>query len=142
MSRPVRIEHYDGINRTPALRLALTAQLELLSLGLCEPLLNVFWDQKAIVAFDEAEPIGVITWQHQAWLKQIDVAIGYVVPQHRRERVYTHMWAALVEKAQELKVPQICGTTQMSNKPMRITAIKQDRCELGVVLRYAVPGVL
>jgi hypothetical protein len=27
----------------------------------------------------------------------------------------------------------------MSNKPMRITAIKQDRCELGVVLRYAVP---
>jgi hypothetical protein len=134
----MRIEHYDGINRTPALRLALTAQLELLTLGLCDPTLNVFWDQKAIVAFDET-PIGLITWQHQAWLKQIDVALGYVVPHRRREGVYTHMWAALVEKAQELKVLQICSTTHMSNKPMRITAIKQDRCELGVVLRYAVP---
>lgn len=141
MRFPVRIEHYDGINRTPALRLALQAQLELLSLGLCEPLLNVFWDQKAIVAFDET-PIGVITWQHQVWLKQIDVALGYVVPERRREHVYTHMWAALVEKAQELKVPQICSTTHMSNNAIRVTAIKHDRRELGVVLRYAVPGVL
>jgi hypothetical protein len=81
----MRIEHYDGINRTPALRLALTAQLELLTLGLCD----VFWDQRAIVAFDET-PIGLITWQHQAWLKQTDVALGYVVPHRRRERVYTH----------------------------------------------------
>src|SRR5258708_4178971 len=79
-SSTMRIEHYDGINRTPALVLALKAQLELLEAGRCDPILNIFWDQKAIVAFDVLTPVGVLTWTHSAWAKQIDIALGYVEP--------------------------------------------------------------
>jgi predicted acetyltransferase len=117
----------------------LQAQLELMDLALVEPVLNIFWDQRAIVAFDEEDKaVGVITWQHVPYMKQIDVALGYVPPQRRREHIYTHMWTALVEKAKELNVAVIASTTHMNNRAMRFTALKHQRREKGVVLRYYV----
>jgi GNAT superfamily N-acetyltransferase len=136
----MKITHYDGLNRTPALRLALVGQLELLDLGLAQPVLNVNWDNQAFVAFDEEDrPIGVLTWAHHKWSNSIDIAIGYVVPHERRQGVYRRLWDALVAKAQELKVPVIMSSTHKGNLPMRRTAMEQGRQELGVVLHFAVP---
>lgn len=136
----MRIEHYDGLNRTPALRLVLIGQLELIDLGLGQNVLNVGWDHQAFVAFDEEDrAIGVLTWVHQKWSKSIDVGIGYVVPHERRQGTYGRLWDALVAKAQELQVPEIMSSTHKGNLAMRRTAMAQGRQELGVVLRFAVP---
>jgi GNAT superfamily N-acetyltransferase len=136
----MRIEHYDGLNRTPALRLALVGQLELFDLGLAANVLNVSWDHQAFVAFDEEDrAIGVLTWAHQKWSNSIDIAIGYVVPHERRQGVYGRLWDALVAKAQEQKVPVIMSSTHKGNLPMRRSAMAQGRQELGVVLQFAVP---
>ncbi len=135
----IRIEQYDGLNRTPALTLALKAQLELLETGRMEAVLNVFWDQQAIVAFYHGRPVGVITWKHAEWAKQIDIALGYVEPAYRGKGIYQAMWEVLVYKAQTLKVPQIASGTHVENATMRMVAIKQGRTELGIILRYDVP---
>lgn len=136
----MKIEHFDGINRTPALRLLLVAHLELMDLGLMEPVCQVGWDNQAIVAFDEENrAIGVLSWSHAKWSKTIDVGIGYVVPHERRQNVYGRLWDALVAKAQELHASVILSNTHMSNTAMRRTAKAQGRRELGVILRYDVP---
>lgn len=139
----ITIEHYDGLNRTPALRLALAAQLELLENELCEPLLNIFWDQQAVVGFWAHEgcsprPVGVLTWNHVPAFKHIDVALAYVEPQRRLGGVYTAMWAGLVDKARALGVEFIISSTSTENVIMRKIARGQKRSFFGSYLKYTV----
>lgn len=135
----IRVEHYDGLNRTPALLLATRGYLELLENGLCDQLLNVSWEHQALVAFEGVAPVGVLTFVYQAWAKQIDIAIGYVIPDRRRYGVHNAMWIALVAKAKELKATHICSGTHIDNAAMRAVAKKQGRKEIGVALRFTVP---
>ena len=135
-----RIVHYDGINRTPALALALRGQLEMLERGLCDPVLNIYWDQQAIVAFGPGgAPIGVLTWQHTKAFKQFDIAIGYVLPDYRAHHIYRRLWRALVAKAAELGVEVIRSSTHVDNLEMQAAAGAQGRKFQGMVLGYQVP---
>lgn len=138
----IRIEHYDGLNRTPALYLALKAHVELLAADLHEPVLNVYWDHRAIVAFDEQEPIGVLTYTHTPGMLQLDIALGWVAPERRGRGVYGLIWKALIGKAQELKAVRIMSTTHMNNATLRQTAQNQGRVERGIILTFDVPPVL
>lgn len=130
---------YDGLSRTPAYELAITGHLELLERGRAENVVAVLWDHKAVVGFVDGLPVGVITFQHTAWMKQIDIAIGYVRPEFRRRGLYRAMWAALVEKAQELKAEVIFGGTAIDNAELRATAKALGRVEMAVVLKFTVP---
>lgn len=139
-----RIEHYDGLNRTPALRLALKAQLEIIELGRSELMLNVFWDHQAIVAFVEEptaaiRPVGVLTWKQDQWAKQIAIALGYVEPEYRGQGIYRTLWDALIHKAQALDLRHIVSGTHVDNVEMRRVAVSQGRREFGVYLGYDVP---
>jgi L-amino acid N-acyltransferase YncA len=136
----MRIEHFEGLNRTPATVLAIQGWLELQERGLGEPVMNLNWDANVIAALaDDGACIGVIVWQHIKWTRQVFVDLGYVAPAARQQGVYRALWAALVEKARELKVPHIYGITHLDNIDMRATARKLGRIEIGVSLRFDVP---
>lgn len=133
----VTLQHYDGVCRTPALKLAVEGWNALLQAGLVEEVALIGWDNKAFVAFIGKDPIGVLTYSSQAdYAKQYHVNIGYVLPAHRRKGVYAKMWEALVKKAREAGIKNIESATAMENKAMRAQAKKMGRTERGVLLTY------
>jgi RimJ/RimL family protein N-acetyltransferase len=137
----IRIEHYDRIVRTPALKLAVQCWHELLSSDLIDDGASaVSWDQKAIVAFDDlnARAIGVLTYFDQDYTNSVAVALAYVLPGYRGMGVHTAMWQTLVEKAKELKRPCITSSTHVDNATSRDAMRSQGRKELGVLVRYKV----
>lgn len=135
----VETKFCDQINRTPAVELALRANAELIAAGLAEPLNMVSWDNKAIIGFVDGAPVGVITFYHIAYAKQLDIQIGYVLPTSRGQGVYRAMWNALVVKARELNALVIQGNTHLDNAPMRAAAKALGRIEIGVILKFNVP---
>ena len=74
----IRLERYNGINRTPALKLLMRAHLALLDAELGDNVVGIFWDDMAIVAFDDDFPVGVISYRHYDHLKEVNVVIGWV----------------------------------------------------------------
>jgi hypothetical protein len=134
----IQTRHYEGINHTPAVELLVRAQSELLRDGLVIPQVMIFWDDRAVVAFSEDDrAIGVISYA-KPWGRELDIRLGYVLPEHRRLGVYRLMWDALVVKARELGATSIVGATRAENTAMRRTAAALQREELGIILRYTV----
>lgn len=137
----MRIEHYEGLNFTPALKLAVRGWLELLEEGLADNALGLAWDQNAFVAFDEdGEAVGTIVYQHFQYRKELWVQQGYVLPEHRGKGVYKELFAACVAKARELKAVRISGGTHPRNAVMRAAAEQQGRRETGIVTTFEVPA--
>ena len=129
---------YNGLNRTPALKLAMQGNLEVIDAGFCPDLLLFNWDNDAIVAFVDDTPVGVITFSHIVHLKQIDIGIGYVDPVHRGSSVYREMWDALVVHGRTLGVAEISGTTHIRNDVMRQVADALGRTTEALILSYKV----
>ena len=151
----MRIEHYDTINRTPAVELCIRGHVELLDTEHCSKpgFVLVQGDHSALVAFatnqtDGDIPIGVLSYEHDAECKHYEIKMGYVLPGWRGAtlvheiytgRVYDLLWDALVRRAQAQGVPVIMSSTFMTNAAMRKVATRQGRVEQQVILRYDVP---
>jgi GNAT superfamily N-acetyltransferase len=126
------VERYDNINFTPAAPLLFRAQHELMEAGFMRPCIMVFWDDNALVAFNiDKLPIGVISFVHEKWLRQISIRLGYVLPEWRRQGVYRTLWNSLVDVAKSLDVKEIQGNTHVDNTPMNETMKALGRTELG-----------
>lgn len=133
------IKHFDGINFTPALPLALRGVLELIDAGLSDPVLTLDWDAAAIVAFSNGKPVGVLVWKKLDWRKEAFIQLGYVLPDHRGQGAYRALWHALIDKAVELKLHHIESGTHLDNAAMRAVARALGRTEHGVYLQYVLP---
>jgi GNAT superfamily N-acetyltransferase len=135
----VRIEHFEGLNRTPAIGIAVRGWHHMLEDGFASDTIAMAWDHNAFVAFDHYnQAVGVLTYAKIDHLKEWSICIGYVLPERRRTKVYTALWEALVERARTLGVSVITSSTAMHNASMRSAAFKQHRVEQAVVLEYRI----
>lgn len=133
------IHHYDGLDGTPAVAIALLGQLECLNEG-GESAVGLHFSYQAITATVDGKVVGVIVWFDQTKeSKRIWLQLGYVLPAYRGRGIYTRLWHALIEKAQDLKCPQIHSATRIDNHHMRDVAKAQGRVEYAVSLRFEVP---
>jgi GNAT superfamily N-acetyltransferase len=136
----MQIQHYEAVCQTQALPLLVRGWHELLTADLTDGTIIIGWDHKAIVAFSDAGmPIGALSWIDQEWGNQLFIPLAYVLPEHRRQGVYTAMWNVLVAKAVELKRPVIASGTSIRNTACRATMAKLGRIERGIYTRFDVP---
>lgn len=137
----IAIEHFDGIVGTPALTIAVRGWADILEAGFASPhMWPLAHDNEAFVAVDDmAGPVGVLTFSHQKWSKEIVVTLGYVRQAHRRRGIYDQLWKALVKHARKIKVSRISGGLAVSNSAMRATAKAQGRLDetIGIVFYLA-----
>lgn len=143
----MKIEHYEKLNNTPAVKIAVEGWNEMLVRGVAREVVMVQWDSNALVAFHQNDllelvPAGVIIYAHLEWAREMHINIGYVRPAFRRQGVYRELWAALVARAQEKNVAYIEGSTAMDNEEVRATARSLGREERGVLLGFKVPPPL
>jgi GNAT superfamily N-acetyltransferase len=137
----LRVEHFNCLPNTPVLPLAVFGWAELLHEGLCTLATTaVCWDHKAIVAFVDDEPVGVLTWTDANWANEIWINLAYVSPEYRHQGIHTEMFDALKAKARELKRPTISSATHVSNDAARGAMRAQGREEVGTMLTYHVPA--
>ncbi|SRR6266404_505712 len=132
----IEIAHYKGLNYTPAVCLATKVQAELIASGKSEPLLSVGWDDNAIVASINEKEVGLITWRYIEWIRTVNIHLGWVDPEYRRNGIYSQMWRELVQKARDLEAKCITGTTHMDNYAMRKVARSMGRVEISINLSY------
>ena len=136
----VRIENFDRLPNTPALRLAVRCWHELLESGFIDlGATAVNWDHRAIVVFDDEKAVGMLTWTDQEWANQVGVVLAYVVPEHRRKGYHAMMWQELIRQAQQLKRSVISSSTHVANVASRCSMRAQGRDETGVHVRFKVP---
>ncbi len=137
----VEIRHFKTIGRTPLLPLAVRGWAELIEVGHHDGGFLLAWDQEAVGAFDDdGAAIGVLTWMDQGWQNAIAIALGYVVPERRRQGVHTAMWNALIVKARERGRPVILSGGLISNVECRAMMRTQGRAEYGFLTQYVVPS--
>lgn len=139
----ISIKFYEQINNTPAIPILIDANKFLLDNRLAEPLTLINWDQSAFVAFanrtEEAETIGVLSFEKSKWQKRIYIAIGYVDPKWRKSGIYNQLWQKLVEYAQKEEFKQIASVTHVNNTLMREVASRQGRKEISINISFDVP---
>src|SRR3954469_18342494 len=106
------IHHYEGIDNTPAVAIALLGQLECVNEG-GERAVGLHWSYQAITATIDNKVVGVIVWLDQMKeSKRIWLQLGYVLPAFRGKGIYSSLWRALVEKAQQMKCLEIHSATR------------------------------
>lgn len=131
------VRAYEGLNRTPALGLALDGWVAMRKMNVVDQgAIMLVWDHNALVAFRNEEPIGVLTYSDTKWLKQYDIGIGYVEPPFRGVGVYSTLWNELIKKATAAGYHRIASSTHVDNIKMREVAAKQGRTTTGVILSY------
>lgn len=135
----ITAEHFENINRTPAMKLLVEGWFTLLQDGLSEPIVSIFHDDEAVVGYADGQPAGVISAFFVAWSKTTYIRIGYVRPVFRRQGVYTCMWKKLVEVAQERKMRALEGNTLVGNAAMLATSDSLGRQRFGTILHYELP---
>lgn len=133
-----QIDHYEGIDSTPVIAVAVRGHAELLAAGSPEQFVLLHHSYNGIAATVDGKVVGVIVWFDQKDSKRIFLQLGYVLPEFRGKGIYGHLWRALIEKAKELKRPEIWSGTAIDNYSMRAVAKKQGREEVAVSLRYRV----
>jgi GNAT superfamily N-acetyltransferase len=132
------IKHYEQINFTPAIPIAVRGQHELLEAGLSEPVALFHWENRAIVAFHGQTPVGVIIWDLAAHRKEANIIIGYVVPEYRRAGIYKRLYAQLIKVAKEKGCNHIRGYTSVRNTALRSFAKTAGRSEMGVMINQEI----
>ena len=139
MRDALAISHHDGINHTPAFAIALEGHLALIREGLAPEAQIVSWDDQAILATIDGEPVGVMLWRKPDHWRDVTLDLGYVRPAFRRLGVYRAMWDALVVCAQDCGARRITSVTSVDNADMRAVAVKLGRREATIGLWYDVP---
>lgn len=129
------IQHWEGIENTPAIVIALRGQAECAAAGGAQEV-GLHYSFNAITASVDGEVRGVIVWQPQKEQHRIWLNLGYVYPDYRGRGIYTVLWRALVEKARELGVSYIDSGTSPLNTNMLKIAEHQGRREHAILLRY------
>lgn len=138
MSEP-KIDHYQGLDGTPAVGIALRGQADCIDDG-GEHAVGLHWSYNGITATLDGKVVGVIVWiDQQKEIRRIWLQLGYVLPEFRGRGIYSALWKALVAKAQEMKCPQIQSAAAFNNHRMRDVAKAQGRVEFAVNLRFDVP---
>lgn len=133
-----KIDHYEGLDGTPAVGIALRGQADCIAEG-GERAVALHWSYNAITASLNGEVVGVIVWIDQnKESKRIWLQLGYVLPECRQMGIYGHLWRALVDRARNLKIPQIHSATRIDNDVMRKVAKAQGRIEYAISLRFDV----
>lgn len=146
MSIDVEILHVDdGLNGTPAARLAVQGWIDVAERGLGEAgdVLNVHWTMKAIVAVvpngQEKLPVGVLTYEKLDATRTLFISQVYVLPEFRGRGVYTAMFDAAMTRAFDLGVAKIMLGTHVRNSAMRAIAQKHGGVETTVMVTFDVP---
>lgn len=132
------IAHYVGLNRTPALPLAVRGWLALIDADHCSNYVQVTADQNAFVAILDDTAAAVLTYRCEPLLKEFQVGIGYTLPPYRGQGLYSALWTALVARAQQADVVHITSAVFLDNVAMRAVAQAQGRIERTVTLDYTV----
>ncbi len=143
----ITVRHYDCVNNTPAFRLAIAAQEDMVAEGFASETIVIRGDSPVLVAFfDNPEneprikvPAGFITYTHNRGNRSIALNVGWVKPDYRRRGVYRTLWERLVEKAQELGAVKILGGTHVANARMRAVGRALGRYEVFVEMAFDVP---
>jgi GNAT superfamily N-acetyltransferase len=139
----VTIRHYPGILNSPGLDMAVFGWHELMLKGYTDPgAVVIAFDHKAIVAFEDGEPVGLLTYVDQEWAQQLWICLAYVTPARRRRGIHSkHLWPALIGTARELKRGVIASGAHVNNVISRAMMISQGRVETMVYTRYVIkPG--
>lgn len=139
----IEVRAFDGINNTPAAKLAVCGWLDTAERGLGDGALNMSWDHKAFVAYcangRDMLPVGVLTWRFLDFIRELHIIQSYVLPDFRGRGCYAAMWDCVVQQAGELKAVAVVSGVHMRNSTMRAIAAKQGRIEAAVTLRYELP---
>lgn len=135
----MRIEHYEGLNRTRAIGIAVRGWHHMLEDGFAGDTIEIVWDHNAFVAFDfYGQAAGVLTYAKLDHRKEWSICIGYVLPEKRRSGIYSKLWEALLERATAHGVSVITSSTSLHNTAMRDTARHQHRTERAIALEYRI----
>lgn len=137
----MKIEVFKKMVNTPAVAFAARAWVAMLDDRLCDPtVIWLQWDDGAILATVDGEPIGVITYNYSEWNRTIYVRLGFVSPDRRGLGVYRKLWERLISVAQELNCYEVRSATNIGNRPMRAVAERLGRAEEQVTLVYRLPA--
>lgn len=141
MKLKVEIEYFDGIVGTKALPILIRAWADILEAGHVSPfIMPVAWDNEAVVAVDKSgRAIGVVSFSHQKWSKELIVTLGYVREEFRDRGIYSQLWTAVLVRAKKLGVVRIAGGAMASNKQMIVVAEAQQRHVETVQFVYTMP---
>lgn len=135
----MKILHFDEINNTLAVPVALDAWHALRQQSLCQRFVLVAWDDSALVAVSGEHdfPLGILTYRVAKWRKVIELQIGFVYPEQRRRGVYRALWNELVIRGRMAGVASIESGTAATNEPMRAALAALGRPETGVYTSFA-----
>lgn len=131
----LEITHADTYMRTPALRVAIKAWLEIEQSGHGDGEQLISWNHPAFIAWDERDKkvCGILTYRPKSDDHVIHIQIGYIEPSYRRLGIYSLLWHALCEQAKKLEAKQITGIMHSENTAMRTLAAKLGRQERPLV---------
>lgn len=134
---PIVISHHDQLNFSPAVPIAVEAWHEIIISGRSENAVLLHFEHRAITAdieghLGQRQPVGVLVWQKLDWRSEAFVVLGYVRNSVRRHGIYRKLFNELVEKARELKLTRIAGTTHFDNAEMRAVASALGRRETSI----------
>ncbi len=134
----ILIRHYEGINRTPALKLAARGWVSLLDAGYAADVCVLYWSHNAFVAAIDGVPVGVLVYDKVEHDKALHVVLGYVVPECRRKGIYRQLFQKVVEKARELKLLCVTGGVDIDNEAILRVSESLGRQRVGAYLHYAI----
>ena len=116
---------------SPFFGFAVRAHAELLESGFADPCAPLLYHStRAVVATVQDEPIGVIAYNHAPHDRSLNVALGFVLADYRRRRVYRGLWEEVVKEARRLDCGRIYGVVSSKNSGMlRVAAALGRRVE-------------
>ena len=131
----LRIRHMDTYMRTPALRTAIKAWLEIEESGHGDGGQLISWNHPVLVALDTRDKTvcGILTYSRKDEESVIHVRIGYVEVSHRGHGIYSHLWHALMARAKKDGAMRIVGTTHAQNTGMKRLAVRLGRKQTPLV---------
>lgn len=136
----MRIIHYDAINATEAIPFYAAGWADLLAQGLADNSILVTWDDEVLVAKEVNRVVGVLIFVYDPVRRIIFVKFGYVAPKFRRQRVYSKMFADLIEIAKSRRASEIESATGVLNRPMQETYAALGRKAKAIIYTYPVLG--
>lgn len=126
----ISILHSPHSLGTPPVRLFGKAWSELIDKGLTDEWIIPFYEGFPVVyAIEQVRfsPICVGFITYQVSYGEAYVRMSYVVPERRRQGIFTQMFDALKARAVEENFKRIAGGTFVQNEPMKATYIATDR---------------
>lgn len=95
----------------------------------------------SVTAYSHGEIAGLMLFSHEEKAAVLDVRMGYVRPELRRQGLYRQMWDALVAHARTIGVLRIWGGTHVRNVEMRAFWTSVGRPVEGVNGEYVIPQI-